>query len=170
MAHKFGGDTKFNFGYYLDILNQNKLTLEMVHELEVRFISRLDADIFVQPTFSDVSRELAYLALETSYERLGFTTFLDNYMLYLLISVGCTPNVEYQFLAASLFFLETSHHRDVLDFLVGYIEVNHAIKPTFFKRFHDAVASLANHLVVLGIDPLIVKTVAVALEPQKLFV
>ena len=141
----------------------------MVHATEIDLLMKIDITVLTQPTIYDCVREMGDIACGVQAEKEKLWSYLDNYMCYVLVSMGLEVNIVLHCITAILFFYAANQGRSAIEFMISIIRTKFAKKAAFFQTFDQVVSELVQNLKTLGNDPQVLESMARDFEAKNLF-
>jgi len=140
-----------------------------VHALELELLRKIDVTVLAQPTVYDCIREASGLQPTCELEKQKLLSYIDNYMCYVLVSMGLEVDVVLHCASAFLFFYAANANHAMIDFIVSVVRASYGKKPSFFERFDRVVGELVRNLKTLGNEAQLVDRISSGFEASRLF-
>lgn len=96
-------------------------------------------------------------------------SYLDNYICYVLVSMGLEVNILLHCIAAVLFFYAANQSRNSTEFMISIIKTTFAKKTAFLATFDQVIKELVQNLKTLGNDSQTLESIARDFEAKNLF-
>lgn len=154
---------------YKQVLDQNNIKLCSIYACERVLVTSLDLTVMTQPshyaTFVETLASQGYVLVTQS----DFSSYIENYMLQLMLEQGCSTDVVFNSLIAAVFFFTANDDPSGAEAVIRIFKMGYQINSTFLKKVDKSMAQLAGRLKLKGNSDELVESVMQKMDLRSIF-
>lgn len=154
---------------YRQVLDQNSIKLSCIYACERNLVLALDLSAMCEPGLFDTFVELMASAGYPMQYKSALGSYIENYMLQLLVERGFVADVVFNCLVAALFFFVGNGEICGREAVVRAFKMGYQINSAFLKKVDKALAQLSVRLKMKGNSSEVVEDVLLKIDHGRIF-
>ena len=169
MVKQFEGDYAFDFTLFLTLLEKFGFCLDDVHRLEIEVLQQIDMAKLAEPSYYMKFSDCFSLNSIKDLSSQKFYSYIQNYILYLLVEHRFKTSIQFSCFAAAIIFYAASNDNESVHVIATAMKKRYSVNSTFLEKFDYVIRNTASNLKILGTQAEFLDSVVSKIDLRYIF-